>query len=462
MGKISNIQKEKELIGCMLLSRDAINQVIDFNFMANECVNKFNKEVIEIILNKARIDFEYIPTINSILEELNLSEKEYSEAQIKLNRYKKMIQREIINEYQIKELTNSNLFIVRDQSIKRRAIHAIKNGLDRIDLSAREFISNLNKDLTSIEIDDGEVTEVDIFTGFKEIKEEMEYMLENDIEFGYKSFLRDVDEMFGDCISNGSLTYIVGRPSNYKTGVALNLAYNMAEKGIPVAIFSHEMSPKNCYRRILARIADIEMSKIKKPKTLTSDEWQRLSKAIEIVENIPLFIIDGSKLHIGQIDSVIAYLKSKYGVKVVYFDYFQLIRKRDGSIPTDERDFAEISEELRMFPKKYELAVISLSQANRNCEMRDDKRPTLKDIRSSGKSEQDAENIFYVYRDEFYFHSKSEMPNHLEIGALKVREGELKRVLLHFNGSKARLSNCDPLIVADKGPEYIGGGVFNV
>jgi replicative DNA helicase len=460
LGKISNVNKERQLLGSFFISRKAIDIAINNNFMALELVDDFNQLVAENILQICRANSGNLPSIDVVLDNLNFTEKERDQNRIKLNRYKKMMQREILNDQQAIDITVNNLSIIRDLSIKRKVINAIKNGLEHIDIPARDFVSNIAKDLSNVEMNDGVVTEVHIYSGFKEIKAEMQYQMENGEEFGFKTFYRDIDAIMeaSGYFAKGSLTYIVGRPSNYKTGLALNVATNMAKNGIVTAIFSHEMSPKNCYRRILARVAGIDMAKIKKPSTLTPEEWAKLDAAIKQVETWPLYIIDGSSLSIGQIDSVLSYLKSKYGLQVAWWDYFQLIRKRDGSIPTEERDFSEVSEELRMFPKKYDLAAIALSQANRGCEQRDDKRPTLKDIRSTGKSEMDAENVLYVYRDEFYYMSKSECPNHLEVGAIKVREGELRRALLHFNGAKATLGNCDPMIVMDKSIDYVGGG----
>jgi replicative DNA helicase len=458
LGKITNIQKEKELIGSFLLSREAIDLAVDNNFLASEVTDTFNQEVLDSILQKCRIDGDFIPTTEYIIDQLNLVDKEADEARIKINRYKKMIQREIVKDRQILDIVQDNMTILKDLSIKRKVVNVLRNGIENMDVSAREFISSINKELISIELNDGQVTELHIQDGLTEIKKDMIYQMEHGEEYGYKTHFRDIDAMLEDNISKGSLTYILGRPSNYKTGFALNVMVNMAKNKIPTAMFSHEMSPKNCYRRILSRLTSIEMKKLKKPSILTPEDWAKLDAAIKEVESWPLYILDGSKLNIGEIDSAIAYLKGRYGIEVIWWDYFQLIRKRDNTIPADESDFGEISEELRMFAKKYDIAAISLSQANRGCEMRDDKRPTMKDIRNTGKAEQDAENILYVYRDEFYYMSKSEMPNHLEIGALKVREGELKRALLHFNGAKATLGNCDPMVVMDKTRDYIGGG----
>jgi replicative DNA helicase len=459
MGKISDIIREQELIGLFLSSKSALEIAVEENFNADECVDKFNNQVLNYIIEESNLQDDFIPSIHFILDKLELKDKDRKETQLKLNRYKKMVEREITNDAQFKDMTKRNILKLRDLYTKRKVIKVLRDGLDSIDIPSREFISGIQKGLNDVEINDGMIVEVSIHNGFKELKEEMEYQAANDIEFGFKFGLRDFDKMANDQIFRGSLTYIVGRPSNYKTGTALNLAQNAAEKfGTPTALISCEMKPADIYRRMLSRITGISMSRLKKPKELTADDWQILEKAINKVESWPLFVIDGSRLNIGQYDSLVTYLKTKYGVELLFQDYFQLIRTRKGVIPTEEGEFGVISEELRDIAKKNDIAMIALSQANRGCEARDDKRPTMKDIRSTGKAEMDAHNIFYVYRDEFYYSSKSEVPNHMEIGALKIREGELRKALFHFNGAKATIGNVDPLIVMDKPRDYIGGG----
>ena len=460
MGKISNVQRENELIGLFMLSRASLNQAIEDGFTAEECVNKDNLLILNAILEEARITPEFIPSSHYIIDKLEIkAEKDIRQMQLKLNRYKKMIEREVINDSQYIDMTKRNILKLRDLYTKRKAINVLKNGLDIIDMPARDFISGIQKGLNEVEINDGMIVEISIHTGFKELKATMEYQMEHGIEFGIQFGLRDFDKMTQDQIALGTLTYIVGRPSNYKTGTALNLAQNAAEKyGIPTAFFSHEMSAPDVYSRLLSRVSGIPMKKLKRPSELTEEEWKLLDEAIIKVEKWPLFVIDAAKLNIGQIDSVLSYLKSKYGIELVLEDYFQLIRTRKGNIPTEEFEFGQISEELRMMAKNHNVAMVALSQANRGCEQRDDKRPTMKDIRSTGKAEQDAHNIFYVYRDEFYYGSQSEVPNHMEIGALKIREGELRKALFFFNGAKATIGNVDPLVVMVKPKDYIGGG----
>jgi replicative DNA helicase len=460
MAKISDVQKERELIGLFLLSRECVSHAIDNGFTPADVVDKFNKQVLKIIHDKCLLDLTFLPTINYIIDELNIEEeKEKKKTLVKLNRYKKMIQREL-QESQYKDVVQSNILELKDLTIKRRVIHVLKDGLEKIDIPAREFLSTINRALVQIELNDGLIKEVSIYNGFKDLKAEMEEQKRKGIQFGFKTHLRDIDKMIQDNIAKKTLTYIVGRPSNYKTGLALNMASNMAQNNIPTAFFSHEMDGPAIYRRLLSRVAKIDMNRIKQPDILTTDEWAAIDSAIKEVELWPLYVVDAANLNIAEIPSVVATLKSNYGVEVVFEDYFQLIRTKKGTIPTEEGEFGEISEELRMIAKEFDVAMIALSQANRKCESRDDKRPTLQDIRSTGKAEMDAHNVFYVYRDEFYYHSQSEVPNHMEFGALKIREGELKKVLLHFNGGKATIGNADPMVLMDRSIDYVGGGGY--
>jgi replicative DNA helicase len=267
MGKISNIQRERELIGLFMLSRDSLDMAIASNFTAEECVNQDNMDILQNILIEARLREDFIPSSHFIIDSLELKkEKEIKETQLQLNRYKKMVEREIVNDAQYKDITERNILKLRDLYTKRKVINVLKNGLDSIDLPSREFISDIQKGLNNVEINDGMILEVSIHSGFEDIKKEMIYQMENDIEFGFRFGLRDFDKMTQDQIARATLTYIVGRPSNYKTGTLLNILQNAAMEGIPAAILSCEMKVNDVYRRILSRVTGIPMKKLKKPK----------------------------------------------------------------------------------------------------------------------------------------------------------------------------------------------------
>lgn len=212
-------------------------------------------------------------------------------------------------------------------------------------------------------------------------------------------------------LQNSDLVIVAARPSMGKTAFALCVALNAAIKaGLPVAIFSLEMSSEQLLQRMLAMRGKVNLSSLRKPGTLKDEDWQALYGAADVIAKAPIFIDDSPALSTLELRARARRLKAEHGLGLVVIDYLQLMRS---SRKTDSRELeiSDISRSLKALAKELNIPVMALAQLNRKVEDRTDKRPILADLRESGAIEQDADVIMFVYRDDVYkFRKPSERP----------------------------------------------------
>jgi replicative DNA helicase len=239
------------------------------------------------------------------------------------------------------------------------------------------------------------------------------------------------------------LVIIAARPSMGKTAFALNIAEHVAlREGLPVAVFSMEMSAAQLAVRVVGSIGRIHQGRLRTGK-LTDDEWPRLAEAIERLRGVSLHIDETAGLTPSELRANARRLARQCGkLGLVVVDYLQLM---SGSSRSDNENRAtelgEISRSLKMLAKELQCPVIALSQLNRSVEQRTDKRPLMSDLRESGAIEQDADIITFIYRDEYYNKEDSKEPGVAEIIIGKQRNGPTGTVKLAFLNTMTRFES---------------------
>ncbi|MEC9067625.1 replicative DNA helicase [Altererythrobacter marinus] len=217
-------------------------------------------------------------------------------------------------------------------------------------------------------------------------------------------------------LHNSDLIILAGRPGMGKSSLATNIAFNCADRllrdrrdqieegksvGAGVALFSLEMSADQLATRILAEQAGISSEALRMGK-ISRDDFQKLSFASQRLAELPLFIDDTPALTIAALRTRARRLKRKHDIGLVIVDYLQLLQGSGRANDNRVNEISEISRGLKTLAKELDVPVIALSQLSRAVEQRDDKRPMLSDLRESGSIEQDADMVWFIYREDYY------------------------------------------------------------
>ncbi len=239
------------------------------------------------------------------------------------------------------------------------------------------------------------------------------------------------------------LVVIAGRPSMGKTALALNIAQNACtQTGIPVGIFSLEMSKEQLSLRMLSSEARIDSSRMR-GGFLSESDLARINRAAGTLYDLPIYIDDSPSISALEIRAKARRMKMEKGLGLVIVDYLQLMRGR-ASAERRDLEISEISRSLKALAKEINIPVVALSQLNRKVEERSNKRPVLSDLRESGAIEQDADVIVFIYRDEVYNKKEGETDRTSEINVAKQRNGPTGTVKLTFLDYCTRFEDMAP------------------
>jgi replicative DNA helicase len=216
-----------------------------------------------------------------------------------------------------------------------------------------------------------------------------------------------------------------------KTSCVMNMAENAAiQHGIPVAVFSLEMSKEQIALRLLCSQSEVPLHKVR-TGFLGNEDWPRLTTGAGLLTQAPISIDDSPALSVLEIRAKCRRLKAENKLGLVVIDYLQLMRP---STQAENRvqEISQISRGLKALAKELNVPIIALSQLSRAVEQRGGGgRPQLSDLRDSGSIEQDADVVLFVYREVVYKPDTPE-PGKAQIIIAKQRNGPTDDVPLTF------------------------------
>jgi len=288
--------------------------------------------------------------------------------------------------------------------------------------------------------------------GFQDMRELLKLSIErieilherDDPITGVPTGYDDLDTMTSG-MQGGDLVIVAGRPSMGKTTFAMNVAeYAAVKVKKPVAVFSMEMPGEQLTNRLLSSMGRIDQHRLRTGR-LEDDDWPRLTSAVGMLTEVPLFIDDTPALTPTELRARARRLYREHGeMGLIVIDYLQLMQT-SGSSDNRASEISEISRSLKALAKELSVPIIALSQLNRSLEQRPNKRPVMSDLRESGAIEQDADLIVFIYRDEVY-NEDSPDKGTAEIIIAKQRNGPIGSVRLAFLGKYTRFENFTPEI----------------
>ncbi len=256
---------------------------------------------------------------------------------------------------------------------------------------------------------------------------------------GIRTGFIDLDKKLSG-LRPGSLSIVAARPAMGKTAFALNImVYAAIEMKKKVAFFSLEMSSSELASRVLSQMTSIDSGNLKRG-LLDKNDWNRLLCTAKDYKDASIQIDETAAIDIATLRDRAKRMQADGGLDLIIIDYLQLMRSTSKRIGNREQEIADISRGLKALAKELKLPVIALAQLNRAVDARPDKRPFLSDLRESGSVEQDADNVLFIHREEYYT-PKPENANLAEIIIAKQRSGPTGTVKLFWDGRFTRFAN---------------------
>ena len=361
--------------------------------------------------------------------------------------------RQYINEIAINNPTSANITyyanIIKECAIKRSLINA---GSEIISIAHENYPTEVCLSTAqSLVFDIAQQKASSDMSAVKDLViqsfQQIEYRCEHKDELlGVGTGFYDLDAVTLG-LRPSDLIILAARPSMGKTAFALNIAQTVATKTKkPVAIFSLEMPKSQLMIRMLAAESEVESKKISSGN-LQSQDWDKLTQAMECFQDAPLWIDDTPSLTVMDMRAKCRRLMMEVkDLSLIVVDYLQLMQGDTKFSNDRNQEISAISRGLKALARELNVPIIALSQLSRETEKRGDKMPMLSDLRDSGAIEQDADIVMFIHRPEYYDDKENpnpELKGKAQIIIAKHRNGEVGTINMLFQSNITKFKNAN-------------------
>lgn len=330
------------------------------------------------------------------------------------------------------------LKIILKYSKKRKLLNLFEVGKEELNnTDVDELAQKLKIDLEEIIINRTSDNLTHIMNGIEPVVNQIDSILNSeDNILGLPTGLESLDKWLSGLVG-GRLYIIGGRPAMAKSSIAQQIAEHIASLPNKNVVFaSLEMSVEEYTQRALFRRCNINQEMLTRGMVDKDTIFETLYRESEAIANENLYIIDNADCTLSDIENgIVNCINKKGSCDLVVVDYLQLMSNDNRKETDDYKTVSYNSTGLKKLARKYNIPVIALCQLSRSLESRQDKRPILSDLRESGKIEQDADVVMFLFREEVYDPTPMNRGN-AEIIIAKHRQGRTGILPLLFEASK--------------------------
>ena len=420
-----SLEAEQAVLGSMLIDSRCVNDIVGM-VRADDFYLKTNRDIFESIYEM----FSFSQVIDPVTVIEKMHERGVFDEQT-TTKYIRQLMEITPTAANVKQYAK----IVHDKALLRNLLNAATDIAETVYEgvgTAQDILEAAEKKIFALRRGNSNDSLEHVGTILLQVFDHLSELYQSGGEIsGISTGLKDLDRFISG-LNKSDLMILAARPGMGKTSLALNIALNVAKKypKRTVAFFSLEMSKAQLVTRLLATESFVDNKKLTTGK-LTVDDWSKVGLASSALSQTDLRVDDNPSVTVAEMN---AKLRRIDDLALVVIDYLQLMSgsgAKNGGGENRQQVVSDISRSLKIMAKELNVPVLCLSQLSRTNEGRQDKRPMISDLRESGAIEQDADEIMFIYREDYY-NKDTEKQNIAECIIAKNRHGETGMVEMQW------------------------------